>query len=135
MRRGESGTRFKVFVLATNICDEPNPPEMCGQDCADDAACGVGFICADDGTCLGLCDVEGQPAEISDFVAENHPDSKWSHVVGRLRFTGFFAWLLWLFVHILKLTGFRNRVVVMLDWAWAYWTFNRYARIVTKMIP
>jgi hypothetical protein len=87
LRRGESGTRFKVFVLATNICDEPNPPEMCGQDCADDAACGVGFICADDGTCLGLCDVEGQPAEISDFVAENHPDSKWSHVVGRLRFT------------------------------------------------
>ena len=87
LRRGEAGTRFKVFVLATNICNEPDPPDVCGQDCTDSAECGMGFICADDGTCMGLCDVEAQPSEISDFVLENHPNPKWSHVVGRMRFT------------------------------------------------
>jgi hypothetical protein len=87
LRRDEAGTRFKVFVLATNICNEPDPPEICGKDCTDDAECGMGFICADDGTCMGSCDGEAQPGEVSDFVMENHPDSKWSHVVGRIRFT------------------------------------------------
>ena len=87
LRRDEAGGRFKVFVLATNICNEPDPPDMCGQDCTDSAECGMGFICADDGTCTGLCDVEAQPSEISDFVLENHPNPKWSHVVGRMRFT------------------------------------------------
>ena len=48
-----------------------------------------------------------------------------------IRLTGFLAWLGWLFVHILYLIGFRNRLVVLLDWAWAYWTFARYARVVT----
>ena len=87
LRRGEAGTRFKVFVLATNICNEPDPPDICGKDCTDDAECGMGFICADDGTCMGSCDGEGQPGEVSDFVMENHPNSKWSHVAGRIRFT------------------------------------------------
>jgi hypothetical protein len=87
LRRDEAGARFKVFVLATNVCNEPDPPDVCGQDCTDNAECGMGFICADDGTCVGLCDVEAQPSEITDFVLENHPNSKWSHVVGRMRFT------------------------------------------------
>jgi hypothetical protein len=87
LRRGEADTRFTVFVLATHICNEPEPPEICGQDCSDDAECGTGFICADDGTCTGLCDVETQPASISDFALETHPNSKWSHAVGRIRFT------------------------------------------------
>ncbi len=53
--------------------------------------------------------------------------------VGRranLRFSGFLAWLFWLFVHVYFLIGFRNRLVVMLGWAWAYVTFERGARIV-----
>jgi hypothetical protein len=87
LRRDEAGARFKVFVLATSICNQPDPPDPCGQDCTDNAECGMGFICADDGTCVGLCDVEAQPSEITDFVLENHPNSKWSHVVGRMRFT------------------------------------------------
>jgi NADH dehydrogenase len=40
----------------------------------------------------------------------------------------------WLVAHIYFLINFRNRIVVMLDWAWAYWTFNRYARVITKDI-
>ncbi|MEJ5999798.1 NAD(P)/FAD-dependent oxidoreductase [Paucibacter soli] len=50
--------------------------------------------------------------------------------LGRLQFSGYFAWLFWLFVHIYFLIGFRNRMVVLMDWAWAYWSFQRYARIV-----
>jgi NADH:ubiquinone reductase (H+-translocating) len=51
--------------------------------------------------------------------------------IGRLKFTGFLAWLLWLFVHILFLIGFRNRVIVMIQWAWSYITFDRGARLIT----
>jgi NADH dehydrogenase len=52
--------------------------------------------------------------------------------IGRLKATGFVAWLLWLFVHILFLIGFRNRVVVLLQWAWLYATFDRGARLITE---
>ena len=51
--------------------------------------------------------------------------------LGALRFSGYFAWLFWLFAHVYFLIGFRNRLVVLLDWAWAYWSFHRYARVVT----
>ena len=51
--------------------------------------------------------------------------------LGRLRLSGFLAWLLWVFVHIFYLIGFRNRLVVMLDWMWAYLTFQRAARLIT----
>ena len=51
---------------------------------------------------------------------------------GPLRFSGYFAWLFWLFAHIYFLIGFRNRLIVMLDWAWAYWTYERSARVVAQ---
>jgi NADH dehydrogenase len=50
---------------------------------------------------------------------------------GRVRISGFLAWLTWLFVHIFFLIGFRNRFVVMFEWAWAYITFQRAARLIT----
>lgn len=53
-----------------------------------------------------------------------------SSPVGSLRFGGYFAWLFWLFAHIYFLIGFRNRLIVLIDWAWAYWSFQRYARVV-----
>jgi NADH dehydrogenase len=53
-------------------------------------------------------------------------------VFGALRFSGYFAWLFWLFAHIYFLIGFRNRLVVMMDWAWAYWTYERSARVVAQ---
>jgi len=60
----------------------------------------------------------GRKAAVADF--------------GRLRLSGFPAWFIWLWSHIYFLINFRNRLVVMIDWAWAYWTFQRYARIVIK---
>ena len=56
-------------------------------------------------------------------------------VFGALRFSGLPAWLFWLFAHIYFLIGFRNRLIVMLDWAWAYFTFERSARVVAQTPP
>jgi len=53
-------------------------------------------------------------------------------VLGRLHMSGYPAWLLWLAAHIYFLIGFRNRIVVLLDWAFAYWTQERNARIVVQ---
>jgi len=51
--------------------------------------------------------------------------------MGKLHFSGYFAWLAWLFVHLLFLIGFRNRFMVMMEWAWAYITYNHSARLIT----
>lgn len=58
----------------------------------------------------------GRRAAIADF--------------GRVRFSGTVAWLLWLFVHILQLQGFRSRALVLFQWAWAYVTYQRSGRLI-----
>src|SRR5271166_3667777 len=50
---------------------------------------------------------------------------------GKLHISGLLAWLSWLFVHIFFLIGFRNRVLVMIQWAWSYLTYARSARLIT----
>ena len=53
--------------------------------------------------------------------------------IGRFKLAGFFAWVMWLVVHIYFLTGFKNRLLVVTNWAWSYLSFRRGARlIVTK---
>lgn len=49
---------------------------------------------------------------------------------GRLKLSGLLAWWFWLAAHVFFLIGFRNRVVVLLNWAWAYWSYQRGARII-----
>ena len=66
---------------------------------------------------LGNLATIGRKAAVADFG--------WLRVNGRL------AWLLWGLVHIYFLIGFRNRLVVLLDWFWAYITFQRGARLIT----
>lgn len=51
-------------------------------------------------------------------------------VIGRRSFTGFFAWLLWLLVHLFNLIGFRNRIMVLINWAWDYLLYERAVRFV-----
>lgn len=51
--------------------------------------------------------------------------------IAGLKAEGFLAWMLWVFVHIFFLIGFRNRVMVMFQWAWSYVTFQRGARVIT----
>jgi NADH dehydrogenase len=50
--------------------------------------------------------------------------------LGKLELSGAIAWWFWLLAHVFFLIGFRNRLVVMLNWTWAYWTYQRAARII-----
>jgi NADH dehydrogenase len=59
----------------------------------------------------------GRGAAIADF--------------GRVHLSGFVGWLAWLFVHIMRLVGFRNRIAVFFEWAWAYVTYQRSVRLIT----
>ena len=51
--------------------------------------------------------------------------------IGRFHLGGFLAWMLWIFVHIFFLIGFRNRVIVLFEWGWSYLTYGRGARLIT----
>lgn len=55
--------------------------------------------------------------------------------IGPIRASGQLAWLIWLFIHIFSLVGFRSRVAVFSEWAWAYVTFQRRVRLITGQAP
>jgi NADH dehydrogenase len=59
----------------------------------------------------------GRAAAVADF--------------GKIHLSGYIAWLAWLFFHIFFLIGFKNRILVIIQWAWAYFTFQRGARLIT----
>jgi NADH dehydrogenase len=52
--------------------------------------------------------------------------------LGWIQLRGYIAWLAWLFIHLVKLIGFRNRLSVMLQWAWAYMSYQRSVRLITE---
>jgi NADH:quinone reductase (non-electrogenic) len=56
---------------------------------------------------------------------------------GKIHISGFIAWLSWLFIHVFFLIGFRNRIIVLVQWAWSYFTYERGARLITgdKHLP
>jgi NADH:ubiquinone reductase (H+-translocating) len=51
--------------------------------------------------------------------------------IGNFHFSGYLAWLMWLFIHLMKIVSFRNRVLVFLQWGWSYFTYDRAARLIT----
>ena len=125
-------------------CSIPGHPEVfvLGDAAAFDHQAG--------GTLPGLCPVAIQMGEYAartirgDLAGRpRRPFHYWDKgqlaVIGRgqavadiwkLHFGGFFAWLAWIFVHIFFLIGFRNRVMVLLEWAWSYLTYSRGARLI-----
>ena len=52
--------------------------------------------------------------------------------IGRLHFSGYLAWLAWLFVHIVELVEFENKILVLVQWGWYYFSRNRAARLITR---
>ncbi len=52
--------------------------------------------------------------------------------LGKLRFQGFFAWMIWMFVHLISLLGFRNKVIVFINWTMSYLTYNGGARLIIR---
>lgn len=110
----------------------------------------------DGGPLPGICPVAIQMGEYTARTIQGdllrHPRRAFSYwdkgqlaVIGRgravadiwkLHFAGFLAWLVWTFVHIFFLIGFRNRVLVMIQWAWSYVTYGRGARLIlTEVEP
>lgn len=83
-----------------------------------------------------LGSMAGKPKR--DFVYRNKGKlatigiSKAVAELGQIRFSGHLAWLAWLLVHLSFLTGFRNRLMVSLEWAWSYFSFNHGARLITN---
>lgn len=55
--------------------------------------------------------------------------------LGRVRLSGLIAWWFWLLIHILFLIGFRSRLIVLINWSWSYWTYQRHARIIVGADP
>ncbi|MCG8340694.1 MAG: NAD(P)/FAD-dependent oxidoreductase [Cytophagales bacterium] len=51
---------------------------------------------------------------------------------GGIRFGGFFAWLIWMFVHLFSITGFRNKLVILANWIWNYFTYDRGTRLIIR---
>jgi NADH dehydrogenase len=55
--------------------------------------------------------------------------------IGKIKISGLFAWLAWLFIHLIFLIGFRNRLAVLLQWTYSYFAYKRSARIITYLPP
>ena len=51
--------------------------------------------------------------------------------IGKFKFSGLLAWLAWLFIHLIFLIGFRNKLAVLLQWTYSYFSYKRSARIIT----
>jgi NADH dehydrogenase len=54
---------------------------------------------------------------------------------GRVKLSGFLAWVMWLLVHLMKIVSFRNRVLVLIQWGWSYFSYDRSARLITGKQP
>ena len=54
---------------------------------------------------------------------------------GKLKLSGVLAWWFWLVAHLFFLIGFRNRLLVLINWGWSYWTYQRHARIIVRRAP
>ncbi|SFM56382.1 NAD(P)/FAD-dependent oxidoreductase [Variovorax sp. OV329] len=79
-----------------------------------------------------------QPFRYSDYgnlatIGRNSAVVDLTTPFGHVRMSGRIAWQFWLFAHVYFLIGFRNRLVVLMDWASAYWSFQRYARVVPDL--
>lgn len=81
-----------------------------------------------------ICDLDERPRTTFKYADKGQMAtigrSRAIAEVGRFKFRGFFAWLVWLTVHIFYLTGFKNRLLVVISWAWSYLTFHRGARLI-----
>jgi NADH dehydrogenase len=80
--------------------------------------------------------VDGQPSEatfkyLDKGMMATIGRSRAVARIGRIRLSGFIAWIAWLLLHIVYLIDFRNRILVLIDWAWSYFTYQRGSRLIT----
>jgi len=132
-------------VIVESDCSIPGHPEVLvlGDAAAFKDAAG-GLVPAVCPAAIQMGDYAARTLRASVAGAAHKPFQYWNKgelaVIGRgdavanlpgLRFGGFFAWLIWIFLHITYLIGFRNRLLVLIEWAWSYVTYARGARLIT----
>jgi NADH dehydrogenase len=49
-----------------------------------------------------------------------------------IKFQGFFAWMVWMFVHLMSIVGIKNRLLIFINWAWNYFTYDQSLRLIIK---
>jgi NADH dehydrogenase len=78
-----------------------------------------------------------EPFSYSDYgqMATIGRNAAVAELAGGIAFRGVFAWLIWVFIHIAKLVGFRNRASALVNWAYNYFTYSRSARLILDMVP
>lgn len=111
----------------------------------------AGFVCANGQALPGIAPVAVQQGQFlgrvirSDLALKPRPEFRYFDkgimaTIGRSKavvstmgfnFSGWFAWLTWVFVHVIYLMRFKNRFFVLLQWAWSYFTFGQGARLIT----
>ena len=78
----------------------------------------------------------GQPGQKFSLSRSRRLRYNWAQPggcsLGGWKFHGIVAWLLWVVVHIYRLVGFRNRLAVLLDWAWTYLSYDRAVRLIQR---
>jgi NADH dehydrogenase len=137
-------------VLVTQDCRVPGYPQIF---CIGDAASflhtkdgkslpGVSAVAMQQGRFVAqqiIKQILGQPTETFVYLDKGSMATigrkKAVAEIGKLQLSGFIAWLTWLLVHIYYLVGFRNRIFVILSWAWSYLTYRRGARLITGRDP
>jgi len=117
----------EVYVAGdmASIKEENRPLPMVAQVAIQSATTAAGNI---------LRQIGGNPPQVFSYrdrgamitIGRNHAGA----AIGSGTYTGFFAWLLWLIIHLFNLIGFRNRVMVCINWAWDYWLYERAVRCV-----
>jgi NADH dehydrogenase len=134
-------------VLVAEDCSVPGHPEVF---CIGDAA--VFTPKGDEHPLPGVSPVAMQQGrfvakKIAALVARRPPPETFKYLdkgimatigrsravarIGRIRLSGFVAWIAWLLLHIVYLMDFRNRLLVLIDWAWSYFTYQRGSRLIT----
>ena len=120
----------EVFVIGDAACFVPEGQATSLPGVSPVAMQQARFVARQIGRSL-----EGQPREVFRYRDKGSMAtigrSRAVAAVGKLELTGFLAWLAWLALHIFYLIGFRNRLVVLVDWAWAYIGYRRGSRLIT----
>ena len=133
------------IVVDDALSVKGHPEIFCGGDQArfelagGEALPGLASVALQEGRAIGrniLRDIEGRPREPFAYLDKGQMATIGKNMAivekGRLRMSGFPAWLVWLLVHIYFLSGFKHRFFVLLQWGWSYFTFGHAARIINR---
>ena len=84
---GPTGDRVRITVPTWDVCSQPDPPPDCGRECTDTRPCANPLLCGDEGTCVGMCEVDMRVPAPADFTISRWPEDADSHQWAELDFS------------------------------------------------